>query len=103
MAKAKKKEVKPVKKEVKPVEKVIAPPPPVYTSKELKDIAEKRDDLIAGVQAGLLTVSQLKRGGSGIRARHMTETGYSNVLAEINELGKKLSLKPIGLGNLRKP
>jgi len=91
------KKAAPKKEEVKKAETPKAVP------KDLAIIKAKRDELIKGLSENLLSVTQLKRGGPGIRARHMTETGYSNVVAEINELGKELCLKPIGLGNLRKP
>lgn len=68
---------------------------------ELASVREKRDALIAEIVPKLLTNAQLKEGGAGIRTRHLQEKGYEVVMSEINDLGKKLSLSPIGLGNLR--
>jgi len=107
MPKGKKKEIK-IAKKITPEKaapkkeepKIIVAP--VHTSKELKEIAEKRDALIAEIRPKLLTKSQLRRGGSVIRSRYQAEAGYANVLAEINELGAKLRIRPIGLGHLRK-
>ena len=44
----------------------------------------------------------LKQGGPGIRVRYQKEQGFIPVFEEINTLGAKLGLRPIGLGHLRK-
>jgi len=99
----KKKEVKKiVKKEVKVVKPKIETLSKELVTPDLKAIAEKRNALIAEIQPKLLTNSQLKQGGSNMRTRYALEKGYEAVLPEINELGAKLSLRPIGLGHLRK-
>ena len=99
MAKPKKaeKKVEAVKKAIpKEIPKVVNIP------KDLEAIRDKRDKLIAEIQPTLLTNSQLKSGGSAVRVRYMKETGLSNVISEINDLGRELHLQPIGLGSLRK-
>jgi len=95
--------VKAVKK-VEVVKKVASKeiPKVVNIPKDLEAIRDKRDKLIAEIQPTLLTKSQLKSGGSAIRVMYMKETGLSNVISEINDLGKELHLQPIGLGDLRK-
>lgn len=74
----------------------------VEVKDDLKSIRIKRQGLIDEIIPQLLTNTQLKRGGSDIRARYAKEQGYAAIMGEVNELGAKLSLKPIGLGYLRK-
>jgi len=100
MQKGKKKEIKVAKKVV---EKIAPKKTPKVTTTGLKDIEVKRNALIAEIKPKLLTNSQLKQGGSYIRTRYALESGYAAVLPEINFLGKKLGLRPIGLGTIRKP
>ena len=59
--------------------------------------------MIDEIRPKLLTNSQLKKGGSWIRGRYEAEKGYASAFTEINDLGKQLGLKPIGLGSIRKP
>ncbi len=63
--------------------------------------ADKRQALIDEIKPHLLTKRQLKEGGSIIRHKYSLEAGYKKVIPEINALGKKLGLGPIGLGDLR--
>jgi len=95
----KKKVVKEVKVS-KPKKKVIIPTPTVVV--DLKAIESKRNALIAEIKPKLLSKTQLKTGGSDIRAKYEREKGYEAVIPEINELGAKLGLRPIGLGHLRR-
>ena len=74
----------------------------VEAKDDLKAIEIKRQKLIDEITPNLLTKRQLKSGGSYIRSKYAREQGYATVLGEINELGAKLSLRPIGLGHLRK-
>lgn len=71
-------------------------------SKELKEIENTRNAMIEDIRPKLLSKEALKRGGSGIRARNLAEQGYISNMTEINKLGAKLGLRPIGLGHLRK-
>jgi hypothetical protein len=85
--------------------KIEAPKVDTPDSEEaiLKAVGKKRDGLIQEIRGNLLTKRQLKQGGSDVRARHLTEqANYNPVLGEINDLGKRLSLAPIGLGHIRK-
>lgn len=68
---------------------------------ELTEIQNKYNNLIAEIKPKLMTNAQLKRGGGQTRARYEKEQGFLAVLPEINALGKKLGLPPIGLGHLR--
>lgn len=88
------------KKLVKPKVKKIKKAVEVKDS--LESIRIKRQGLIDEIIPKLLTNSQLRKGGSDIRSRYAKEQGYAAVLGEINELGTKLSFRPIGLGHLRK-
>lgn len=79
----------------------------VYTDDEekaddLKALEAQRNDLINQIKPKLLSKTQLKQGGSRIRVAYEREKGYEAVINEINELGKKLGLGLIGLGDLRK-
>lgn len=86
---------KPEIKEVKEVELEAVEP--------LADIIEKRNALIQEIKGKLLTNRQLIRGGSDVRSRHSAEiSAYQPVIGEINDLGRKLSLRPVGLGQIRK-
>lgn len=68
----------------------------------IKDLTEKRDNLIAEIKPKLLSNASLRSGGSGVRSRHSQElSAFGSVLNEINELGKILGKPPVGLGNLR--
>lgn len=91
-----------VVKEVELVIKKKVAKPIVKPEPTLKEIETKYNKMVEEIRPKLLTVSQLKRGGSGIRSRYAIEKGYEIVLPELNELGKKLGKAPIGLGNLRK-
>ena len=70
---------------------------------ETKSLIAKRQMLIDEIIPKLLTNAQLKRGDSAIRGKHLQEQYQWNpVIAEINELGKQLGFRMIGLGSLRK-
>lgn len=77
-------------------------PKPAPIANDLKAIESKRNDLINEIKPNLLSKSMLKKGGSNVRRIHASEKGYEPALVEINELGTKLGLSPIGLGHLRK-
>ena len=65
-------------------------------------LIEKRNGLISELQSKLLTKRQLKEGGPGVRMRSLRESAYQAVVDEINDLGKKLGLAPVGLGSIRR-
>lgn len=67
-----------------------------------RDLRKEYDRLLAEIIPNLLTHSQLKQGGSGVRSRYALEQGYAKTLPEINEIGRQLGLPKIGLGNLRR-
>ena len=91
------KKITKIAKVVKKVKEVIKKPD------DLKAIAVKRQSLIDEITPTLLSNSALKRGGFGIRSAYGQEsTKWNGVIAEINELGAKLSMGPIGLGHMRK-
>ena len=91
------------KKEVKEKKIVKEMENPVKDDDSLKRISIKRQMLIDEVRSKLLPNSMLKRGGPAVRVRHSQECSqWSGVISEINELGKKIGLRPIGLGHLRK-
>lgn len=79
---------------------------PVDVSVEKKDnlevIKRKRDMLIAEIVPKLMSGRLMARGGSLVRMKYEREKGFLPVIAQINELGKKLSLRPIGLGHIRR-
>ena len=89
-----------VRKKVRPKkEKVVLKTEP---KEDLTEIAKKRSALISLIKEKLLSKSQLKRGGFGIRERLEAEKGYIGNIREINALGKKLGVADIGLGTLRR-
>ncbi len=68
----------------------------------IKDLTEKRDNLIAEIKPKLLSNANLRSGGAGVRSKHSQEmASFGPVLNEINELGKILGRPTLGLGNLR--
>jgi hypothetical protein len=69
---------------------------------EISPIEAKRNALIEGLSGLLLTKSQLKKGGTGVRSRSLRESGYQADINEINELGTQLGLPKIGLGEVRR-
>jgi len=69
----------------------------------LSEIAKKRNALIDEIKPKLLSNKALKSGGSNTRARYDQEQrNYLPVIQEINDLGRQLKIRDIGLGHLRK-
>ena len=88
-------------KKIKPEVKKVIEVKVVEVKKE-ESIEQKRDRLIAEIKKNLLSKGALKRGGFGVRGKYAQEVAnYAPVIAEINELGAKLSFRPIGLGHIR--
>ena len=74
----------------------------IAEEKRLSAIADKRNLLINEIKPKLLSVGALRRGGPSNRAKYNREqANYLPVIQEINELGRQLSFRDIGLGNLR--
>jgi len=65
-------------------------------------LEEKYDRLVGEVKSRLIPNSQLITGGAGVRGKYSNEgSSFTPVLAEINEIGKKLGKPSVGLGHLR--
>ena len=77
------------------------PAPAAPKVDELAKVRAKREQLIAEIRPKLMSTAQLKRGGGNTRVLYEREKGFLPVIAEINELGKQLGYRPIGLGHLR--
>lgn len=76
-------------------------------SKEEKDekslLTERRNKLIAEIRPNLISNDRLRMGGSDVRQKHSQEVAsFTPVIEEINEIGEKIGVPPIGLGHLRK-
>lgn len=103
MSKKKKVVEKKAVKKITKIAKVVTKVKEIEKPDDLKAIAVKRQTLIDEITPTLLTNAALKRGGFGIRSAYGQEsTKWNGVIAEINDLGAKLSMGPIGLGHMRK-
>ena len=75
---------------------------PSNEDKRLADIASQRNALIKEVRSKIMPNSALRRGGPGNRSKYSQEvTAWAPVIGQINELGRQLHIRDIGLGELR--
>lgn len=69
---------------------------------KLQPIRDKRNTLINEIKGKLMSNGALKRGGGANRVRYAQEVAnYAPIIEEINDLGRQLKFRDIGLGNLR--
>jgi len=87
------------KPEVKPILKPYKPP----IAEKDKKLDASRNELIGILREKLLTNEQLKRGGSGVRGKHIQEqASYQPTINEINHMGLELGYSIVSIGSLRR-